>query len=964
MKAPEQKIFLNLRTGFLYLVIFILPLAVTYFAVLNMISEQYLARRKIIEQQLNLQVAKIPVVSSDDYQFRDFFETLFKDKQLLQKSPKVIAGLLARIDELYPGSFKWIFWNQDARVVDIPSPYILEGQKSWESVFVNIMKKFDVVFNNDLLTDANEFQRRAGYALDVLQRAIGPGTKIEKLYTAREKPLHTKWFSKECMVQWDIDVVSYKELDVPEKIRGGCLVMAFKEALGDNFWLKRFLKRRKKMKDQVPFPVMAFNLSQREPLFIEEQIRNNISFREIVKAYISRNNEIFECGNYLAKASIQEQGSQIRIVSFADLTEIKTIQKRFKGILNILLVSAFVFSLGFGYWLLYHKKSQLSLRKRIAGLFLISIFLPVISLISVGQSFLAHEEKRLIESAYVEMDAGIEALDLRYKDAPRLLERKIFNEVKELVGSSPQDLKQVKNALDKAVEMDLMRHYVVSDPRGKFVLQNWPNMNSAFRQGFKIGVKQLNSYDQNMKQGRKSVLKEAMDEEMEALLSLVDMKIDLKRPSHLRYYVFHDYHTYLMSATLEVEGESNILFMHVPDYYIERQFVRNEFARNLLATSVGIKNQQRLELVFYSIYKGEDHLPEESEFFNRLNEEFRRAHQLKIKQQGKIKLNNEVFLYSIKPLSSMYRQSYIPCFLTSTVQIDNRLADVSLTIVTLAAFASIGAFLLSLILAGSLLGPIKSIDHAAQQVGKGNLNVHLPDMGNDELGRLSDTFNSMVVGLKERQQMQAYVSDSVLEAIQQKFSSAGFEGRTVDATILFADIRNFTGLTESFPPYQIFSLLNEFLGGVENKIRENKGRVDKFIGDAVMAVFYAPIEQEHAFAAIKAAVAIKKFVKELNLERKKNGLFTIKIGVGISTGKVLMGDVGSDRRKDLTVIGDEVNLAARLEAASKKGRHSRIMISGSTWRLVKNLVDAELAPLSEIRGKKQSVKIYELIKIY
>jgi class 3 adenylate cyclase len=130
-----------------------------------------------------------------------------------------------------------------------------------------------------------------------------------------------------------------------------------------------------------------------------------------------------------------------------------------------------------------------------------------------------------------------------------------------------------------------------------------------------------------------------------------------------------------------------------------------------------------------------------------------------------------------------------------------------------------------------------------------------------------------------------------------------------------------------------------------------------------MAVFHHTTPEHHSLSAVKAAVQMKRFVKKLNHNRTNLGLFTINIGIGISTGTVLLGDVGSSRRKDLTVIGDEVNLASRLESASKKGRHSKIIFSGSTHNLVKDFVEAEEMPFTEIRGKQQAVKIFELIKL-
>lgn len=290
-------------------------------------------------------------------------------------------------------------------------------------------------------------------------------------------------------------------------------------------------------------------------------------------------------------------------------------------------------------------------------------------------------------------------------------------------------------------------------------------------------------------------------------------------------------------------------------------------------------------------------------------------------------------------------------------------------LVSLSAAAVLGTIILSLLLASGLLVPIKQIDEAAQKVGKGDLNVLVPEMGEDEMGRLSKTFNEMVKGLREHKKMQAYVSDSVREAIQENNSSAESNnesirsGKNLEATILFSDIRNFTGITEQNSPEKVFNLLNEFLGGVEPIIRMNHGRVDKYIGDAVMAVFHHTSPEHHALSAIKTSVMMMKFLKKMNSIRKKQGLFPINIGIGISTGTVLLGDVGSAKRKDLTVIGDEVNLASRLESASKKGRHSKIIFSVSTYNLIKDYVNAEKMPFSEIRGKEQSIEIYELVSL-
>jgi class 3 adenylate cyclase len=173
-------------------------------------------------------------------------------------------------------------------------------------------------------------------------------------------------------------------------------------------------------------------------------------------------------------------------------------------------------------------------------------------------------------------------------------------------------------------------------------------------------------------------------------------------------------------------------------------------------------------------------------------------------------------------------------------------------------------------------------------------------------------------------------------------------------------VRSFTTLCEKHPPEAMFAMLNAFLGGAEKELRAFGGQVDKFIGDAVMAVFREP-GPEQALHAVQAALAVKAFLVEFNRRREAEGVFPIQIGVGISTGRVMQGNIGSERRKDLTVIGDEVNLAARLETASKEGRHTQIVLSEGTFALVRHAIEAVEMPQRTVKGKEQTIRMYEVV---
>ncbi|HNV72308.1 MAG TPA: adenylate/guanylate cyclase domain-containing protein, partial [Candidatus Ozemobacteraceae bacterium] len=270
------------------------------------------------------------------------------------------------------------------------------------------------------------------------------------------------------------------------------------------------------------------------------------------------------------------------------------------------------------------------------------------------------------------------------------------------------------------------------------------------------------------------------------------------------------------------------------------------------------------------------------------------------------------------------------------------------------------AIMLGIILSGGLVRPITNLDQAFGEVRDGNLAVTLPDMGSDEIGRLGATFNTMVAQLRERERMRAYVSGSVLEKVRDEHVETGQTAQFRPAAILFSDIRGFTSLSEKYPPAQIFEMLNGFLGGVEAIIREHQGDVDKFIGDAVMAVFLGD-EKQIACSAVEAALDMRRFLAQFNRERQAAGSFPIEIGIGINVGNVLWGDIGSTRRKDSTVIGDEVNLASRLETASKLGRHTHIVVSESTSVLVADIVELEEMSVREVKGKEQSVRMFEVV---
>jgi len=215
---------------------------------------------------------------------------------------------------------------------------------------------------------------------------------------------------------------------------------------------------------------------------------------------------------------------------------------------------------------------------------------------------------------------------------------------------------------------------------------------------------------------------------------------------------------------------------------------------------------------------------------------------------------------------------------------------------------------------------------------------------------------------KVRHTFQQYVSPGVIRLLEQdpgRFLRRG--GETKELTIMFADIRGFTSLSEGLTADELVTLLNEYLGEMTEILFKRWGTLDKYIGDAIMAFWGSPFPQEdHAQRACSAALDMCARLEELNLGWREQGRPTLAIGVGLNTGPVNVGNMGSDRRLAWTVMGDNVNLTSRLEGLTKE-YGVRIVVSESTWQQVQSHFVGRDLDRIRVKGKQQPVGIFELL---
>ena len=216
---------------------------------------------------------------------------------------------------------------------------------------------------------------------------------------------------------------------------------------------------------------------------------------------------------------------------------------------------------------------------------------------------------------------------------------------------------------------------------------------------------------------------------------------------------------------------------------------------------------------------------------------------------------------------------------------------------------------------------------------------------------------------KVKSAMGKYMSQDVMKRVVQNIDNLGLGGKKSTVTVLFADIRGFTSMSEQMSAQEVSEILNEYFTEMEPIITKYNGIINKFIGDAVMAIFGEPIQDKnHAENAVKCAYAMLEKVKELQKKWVKENKPKIEIGIGINTGEVFVGNIGSINRMEYTVIGDTVNLASRLESYNKIYK-TKLLISAETYEKVKGFVDVIKISDVEIRGKANKMDIYEVLKV-
>lgn len=288
---------------------------------------------------------------------------------------------------------------------------------------------------------------------------------------------------------------------------------------------------------------------------------------------------------------------------------------------------------------------------------------------------------------------------------------------------------------------------------------------------------------------------------------------------------------------------------------------------------------------------------------------------------------------------------------------DRELAELRRDVGGLGIVALMIALLVVLYISRGLSGPIRDIVSGTHQIEQGNFDVRVPVRRQDELGKLAASFNEMAAGLalqeKYRSVLNAVADRTVAAQLIEQSSGLGGEIRHV--SMLFCDIRGFTAITENMEPAEVIELLNEHMTALTDVAYKHGGIVDKFVGDLIMVLFGAPVSTgADALSAVQCTLSMLQVRRHLNQTSKHS----LEIGIGVATGSVVAGCMGSDQRLSYTVLGHRVNLASRLCSIAQAGE---IVMDAETYAEAQELIQAEPMPPMQLKGISEPVHPWRVV---
>ncbi|MFZ2957181.1 MAG: adenylate/guanylate cyclase domain-containing protein [Candidatus Ozemobacteraceae bacterium] len=923
--------------AFLFFIFIFLPLTIGFFFVCQSIDQQLEKKREGIRRML-------------EFRTNEYLKSFSPEQVLLKilrgqaKHGKVpFQEFLYSLENFRPGTFKIIAWDQKGMIIPFQGP-VLSGKKMWQI----IIRRFFLptippsFLANQIFSDPD---------LKSLQMFLGKKTPLEFLLPLRNAFLESVWLEKPCyFFQYTAAPAVAAKSDI-----AGALVLVLHRSLPEIFWQHAALKMGiPEFKDGETVAI-AVDMKNPRRSFSSKGVYLNPNFKiDLLKCFSLRNKEVFSIDQWLAMEVKNSPSLTQRVFLLADFSKAWREAEEEKSQARCLFLFLLIL-----FFLLKERITQtisiFSFRRRISGLFSLALLLPTLGFIFLGIIVLHTEKEKCRNQASEQMKSFCSLLTTRFNAFPSRYGHSIHKVLAkaQINDSFQHPCLPILNAL---IQRGRFSSYYLSDATGRVETVYDPGRGPMGAKSLRFAVQK--GYADSHSQFQKPTSSAAVENSLKRVIIESSPKDNATHENvfqagELRLFHIGSVETYIMIFDIVFRGEYRVLLLEINSEALERTFAEIEIRKQGLEKPVKNSDYTKIRWEFLS---RNGVLPSGSPVATALR------HVANFRGFGENqRLEGEMVLHSC-PVFFNFPEFSPFTFIRPIILFPQQPWTEKISLrknqLLLAVGISLGiSLLLGLVLGTGLLSSIGNLDSAVKEICAGNLGLRLPDLGNNELGRLNRSFNDMAGWLQERQRMRSFVSSSVLEAVSDEKSGTMRRGENRTVAVLFSHIKDFNTLSTIASPKEIFAVLNDFLAGAETCIRAFGGEVDKFIGDAVMAIF---LREDREIGAVKAAFALRDFVEEWNRGRRLAGLWTISIGIGINTGTVMMGDLGSSRRKDLTVIGDTVNLAARLESVSTAGFKTHIILSESTFTVVRKLISAEELSITRVKGKTESIRMFEL----
>jgi class 3 adenylate cyclase len=272
-------------------------------------------------------------------------------------------------------------------------------------------------------------------------------------------------------------------------------------------------------------------------------------------------------------------------------------------------------------------------------------------------------------------------------------------------------------------------------------------------------------------------------------------------------------------------------------------------------------------------------------------------------------------------------------------------------------------FVASYLLARSMARPLLRMSGAARRIAGGELTVDLSDIRTrDEVGQLAASFEEMVEGLRQKEFIRdtfgRYLTREVVQQLLESEDGLKLGGEERELSLMMSDLRGFTSLTSFMPPDQIITFLNRYLGKMVEILMNHRGVIDEIVGDGILAFFGAPEPmQDHTVRAVACALSMQAAMEEINALNEKDGYAHLEMGIAVHTGRVVVGNIGSEKRSKYGVVGSDVNFTGRIEGYTVGGQ---VLISHAAFERVKDHVDVRQTLTVQMKGIPGKVTLYDI----